>query len=78
MLVWQGIGAPANLPAEMISKIHAGLVNVMSLPDIRKRFQDLGAVPVCTSPKEFSVFVAAENERWAVLLKRMGIDRQQR
>lgn len=74
--VWQGIGAPSGTPKPIIDKIYAGLVAVMKMPDVRKRFIELGAEPHSSSPAEFDAFVKSENERWKGLLKQMGIERQ--
>jgi len=76
MTVWQGVGAPAKASPQIVAKLHDALMKVMAMPDVRKKLQDLGADPMCTTPQEFADQIKRENERWADLLKKMGIERQ--
>jgi tripartite-type tricarboxylate transporter receptor subunit TctC len=76
MLVWQGFGAPAKTPPGVIAKLHDALTKVMTMSDVREKLQILGADPMCTTPQEFGAYIKRENERWAHLIKKMGIERQ--
>jgi tripartite-type tricarboxylate transporter receptor subunit TctC len=64
-LQWRG-GARRNGPRDRAEaqccnqRRHAG-------PDIRSRFQTLGAVSKPNSPAEFAAFIAAEHRKWSEL-----------
>jgi tripartite-type tricarboxylate transporter receptor subunit TctC len=70
---WQGVFAPAGTPPDIIAKLYPMLLQVMESPDVRKRLGD-GGVEVVTSksPEAFAVFLRAETERWAQVVKDSG------
>lgn len=70
---WFGLAAPAGTPRPIIEKIHRETVRIMALPDVRKRFDDFGLLPVGNSPEEMAAVIAAETPRWARIIKETGI-----
>jgi tripartite-type tricarboxylate transporter receptor subunit TctC len=72
-ILWQGIGAPRNTPAEIIEKlnkeIHAALVD----PKSKTRLADLGAEPMSMTSADFGKFIADETEKWGKVIKFAGI-----
>jgi tripartite-type tricarboxylate transporter receptor subunit TctC len=45
----------------------------LALPDLRKRFDEMGIEPVGNSPAEFSAVISAELPKWAKLINEAGI-----
>jgi tripartite-type tricarboxylate transporter receptor subunit TctC len=43
------------------------------MPDIRKKFYDLGVVPVSNTPEQFATVIAAETAYWAKVVKDASI-----
>jgi tripartite-type tricarboxylate transporter receptor subunit TctC len=76
MTVWQGVGAPAKTPPDIVEKLYGALAKVMAEPDVRKKLTDLGADPMCTTPQEFAAEIKRQNLRWKDLLQKMGIPHQ--
>ena len=70
---WQGIGAPANTPREIIDKLNEGINASLADPKINARIADLGATVLAGSPAEFSKLIADETEKWAKVVKFAGI-----
>jgi tripartite-type tricarboxylate transporter receptor subunit TctC len=70
---WFGLMAPAGTPAAIIDKLHHETVRVLALPDIRKKFDELGLDPVGNSPAEFAALIKAEIPSWAKVIKDAGI-----
>ena len=68
-----GIGAPRGTPAEIVgmlnTAINAGFVD----PAVQARLAALGATPLPGSPGEFAALIARETERWALVIRRLGI-----
>ena len=62
---WNGLLAPAKTPAAVIARLHAELVRIVGLPDIRERFAAQAAEAVGSSPEQFRDYIAAEIKRWA-------------
>jgi tripartite-type tricarboxylate transporter receptor subunit TctC len=70
---WFGLAAPAGTPRPIIEKIHRETVRVMALPEVRKRFDDLGLLPVGNSPEDMAAVIAAETPSWAKIIREAGI-----
>ena len=61
---WFALLAPAGTPEPIIAKLHREAVRILALPDVRKRFDELGMVPMGTSPAQFAAAMAAEAPLW--------------
>jgi tripartite-type tricarboxylate transporter receptor subunit TctC len=70
---WFGIGAPKNVPAEIVEtlnrEINAGLADAK----LKDRLVGLGGTPMPMSPQEFRALIASETEKWAKVIKFAGI-----
>jgi tripartite-type tricarboxylate transporter receptor subunit TctC len=64
-----GIGAPANTPADIIAKLNDEVAATLAEPTIKARLEDLGGVEAPMSPAEFKKFIAAETEKWGKVIK---------
>jgi tripartite-type tricarboxylate transporter receptor subunit TctC len=62
---WQGIGAPANTPAEILDELHGEINAALADPAFEARLADLGAPAFSTSRNEFKKLIAADTEKWA-------------
>jgi tripartite-type tricarboxylate transporter receptor subunit TctC len=70
---WFGLMAPAGTPPTIIEKLHGETARILALPDVRKRFEDLGIEPIGNSPSEFAAIIKAEGRKWAKVIKEAGI-----
>ena len=71
---WQGVYVPAGTPAPIVNKLFAVVTKVMNDPEVTKRLNDNGVEVVTSkSPEEFAVFMKNENEKWAKVVKKVGI-----
>lgn len=70
---WQGIGAPKNVPRDIIERLNGEIVTALADPRIKARFGDLGGTPLTLSPTQFRGLIADETEKWAKLIKSTGI-----
>jgi len=68
-----GIVAPAGTPQAIIDKWNAAIVKMAADPDIRKKLDTLGFVPVANSPSEFAERIKSEMARWDKVVKTAGI-----
>jgi tripartite-type tricarboxylate transporter receptor subunit TctC len=66
---WQGIGAPKNTTAEIISALNNEIGAVVADPQVKARFVDIGVEPMSMTPVEFGKFIAEETEKWAKVVK---------
>lgn len=70
---WNGVLAPAGLPAAALARLHEGCVFALADPVVRQRLAGLGAVPLGTTPTDFSGFLARDRTAMAALVKDAGI-----
>jgi tripartite-type tricarboxylate transporter receptor subunit TctC len=70
---WYGIGAPRNTPVEVIEKLNKETNAGLAEPKIKARLADLGGAVLALSPAEFEKLIADDTEKWAKVIKFMGI-----
>ena len=69
---WAGFFAPKGTPPAIVSKVSGDLVEVMLMPDVQQKMQDLGSQLVPNSPAEFRKFVEDEIAKWSEAVKVSG------
>ena len=69
---WQGVFAPAGTPPDVVKRLNAEIVKILSMPDVKEKLIGLGAEPVGNSAEEFSAMVKAEVVKWADVVKKSG------
>lgn len=70
---WFGMGAPKNTPTEIIDKLNEAVNAGLTDTKIKQRLADLGGEPMPMTPAEFSKLVADETDKWARVIKLMGV-----
>ena len=66
---WQGIIAPAKVPADIVNKTYNEVRRIVALPDISEKLTSLGSRPQAKTPKEMGAWLASEKDRWAKIVK---------
>ncbi|MDI1272424.1 tripartite tricarboxylate transporter substrate binding protein [Polaromonas sp.] len=69
---WFGLFGPARMAPELAKRISDAARQAIAAPEVRRRLDAEGAVPVGNSPEEFSKFVQGEIQRWARVVKFSG------
>ncbi len=72
-LGWFGFMVPTGTPKAVIAKVHADTVKVLRNPDLIKRFNDIGMVPVGNSSQDFARDIKMESARWAKIIKERNL-----
>jgi tripartite-type tricarboxylate transporter receptor subunit TctC len=70
---WFAVFVPAATPKPVIAKLHAALTDAIKQPDVRARFEKMGAEPVGSTPDELAAHLAKESARWTKLIAERGI-----
>jgi len=71
---WQGLFLPRGAPRKIVDKLYAATVRVLERTEIRTRIAGAGGgVVISESPEAFTAFLASETERWAKLVKELGL-----
>ena len=66
---WYGFYAPANTSPDIVRRLHEESRRALSSPEIKDKLVKAGNEPVGSSPAEFLIFVRAEVEKWAKVVK---------
>ncbi len=69
---WFGLFGPANMSPALTQRVSDAVRQAVATPDVRRRLDNEGAVPVGNSSEEFAKFVQAEIVRWAKVVKFSG------
>jgi tripartite-type tricarboxylate transporter receptor subunit TctC len=73
-VTFNGIMAPAGTPRESIERLHAEIAAVLNGEELRKRFLERGIeLQPSRSADEFAVYIKAEVEKYAKLVREAGI-----
>jgi len=73
---WQGIGAPENTPADIVTRLNKAINAALADPDIKARLANLGAAPMPMSPAAFTNLIVAETKKWAKVIHEADIKLQ--
>ena len=73
---WVGMMAPAGVPAAIVKRLNDEANAVLRMPDVRRQLLEKGAEPVGGSPRDFEVMVGKDMEKWARLVKTIGLKPQ--
>jgi tripartite-type tricarboxylate transporter receptor subunit TctC len=74
--VWVGIGAPKNTPTEIVDQLNKEINAGLADPKIKSGLADLGGGAFSSSPADFSKLIAEDAEKWAKVIKFVGIQPQ--
>ncbi len=70
---WFGLMAPAPTPAAILAQLHGEIVRIVALPDIRKKFDDVGMAVIGNTPAEFAREIALQTPKWAKVIEQAGL-----
>jgi tripartite-type tricarboxylate transporter receptor subunit TctC len=73
IVVWWGLMAPTKTPPEIIDKLYRETARVLALPEVRKRFGELGCDVIGNTPQEFASVIKVEGPRWAKFIDKLGL-----
>jgi tripartite-type tricarboxylate transporter receptor subunit TctC len=70
---WYGIGAPKSTPDEIVDKLNTAINAALNDPKVKARLENLVSMPMPMTPTEAVKFTAAETNKWAELVKFVGL-----
>jgi tripartite-type tricarboxylate transporter receptor subunit TctC len=65
---WIGVLAPAGSAPAIVEKIAKDVIEVVLRPDVREKLIAQGAIPVGSSPAEFTALIAQDKARYARII----------
>jgi tripartite-type tricarboxylate transporter receptor subunit TctC len=70
---WFALMAPAGTPQPVIDKLHAEVVRILAMPDVRQKLSALGMEIVGNSPAELAAVIKTQMPQRAKLIKDAGV-----
>jgi tripartite-type tricarboxylate transporter receptor subunit TctC len=70
---WFAVFVPALTPKIAIEKLHAALSDAMKQPEIKAKFDSIGAEPIGSSPSALGAHLNEELVRWGQVIAERGI-----
>ena len=71
--VWFGILTVAGTPREVVQRLNAEIVKIITTPEVKERFGKAGVDVVAGTPEQFSEFLKSEVARWAKVVQDANI-----
>jgi tripartite-type tricarboxylate transporter receptor subunit TctC len=75
-ITWHTVQVPAGTPKPIVTRLHAELVKIVNLPDVKERFLSQGLTPVGSTPEQVRAHVKEESLEVARLVKHIGLQPQ--
>ena len=73
VFAFQGILAPAGLPAAITTRLNTDLNKALLNPAVVKRMNDFGMEALPGTPVQFRAMARAESKRWGEIIKAAGV-----
>ena len=70
---WQAVFAPAGTPKDIVDSLNGEIVAMLKTPEVQARITREGAIPVGSSPEQWSARFKNEVEKWAKVAKSAGL-----
>ena len=72
---WQGLVAPAGLPAAVVDRLNAEIAGLLAEPAVAERIRMVGNDPSPSSPDAFRARIAADIDKWTKVVDAAKIER---
>jgi tripartite-type tricarboxylate transporter receptor subunit TctC len=66
---WFGMGAPKNIPAEIVDKLNSEINAGLADPKLKARLADLVVEPMPMRPIQLGKFITDETEKWGKVIR---------
>ena len=73
---WNGLAAPKKTPKEVINKLNAAINAVVTQPDIRQKFLELGVTAKGNTPEQMLALLQRDIQWWREVIAQSNIEKQ--
>ena len=70
---WYAVVARSGTPQPVINLLSRELNLIMQSPEFKKRYDDIGAFTIGSTPEELGAFIKSESVKWTAVIKQVGI-----
>jgi tripartite-type tricarboxylate transporter receptor subunit TctC len=75
VLSWNGLGAPVKTPQPILDTLNKAVREVLAMPDVIKRYAELGITAEASSGGELRKRLASEIKKWSAVIDEAKIQR---
>jgi tripartite-type tricarboxylate transporter receptor subunit TctC len=72
IILYSGIMGPANIPRDVVKKIHDESTHMLSLPKVKETWASFGAAPVSMTPEQFTEHLRADIVKLGKMVEAAG------
>jgi tripartite-type tricarboxylate transporter receptor subunit TctC len=73
VIAWYGFLCPANTPRPVIDLLYRNVADILKEEPIRKRLEEMSAIPGGNSPAEFAMQIDLEIKKWKDVVAATGL-----
>jgi tripartite-type tricarboxylate transporter receptor subunit TctC len=70
---WNGMFLPAGTPQDVVAKLQKAVAESLQDEDVKKRFSDVGAQPIGSTPAQFADYLKKEDAKWGEVVRKGNI-----
>ena len=70
---WNGVFVPARTPADVMAKLQKAVAESLQDEEVKKRFHDVGAQPIGSTPAQFADYLKKEDAKWGEVVRKGNI-----
>ncbi len=73
---WTGLFAPHGMARANVEKLASACREVLALPSVKQKLDELASVALWTSPAETDAFIRGEFDKWGPVVRAAGVKRE--
>lgn len=73
---WNGLAVPVRTPKEVIARLNRDVQAALSLPDVKKKLQELNLTAHGSTPLQLAELLSFEVKRWGEVIQQAGVAKQ--
>ena len=70
---WWGMSGPKGVPPAIVARLNSEIGRIVQMPDVKQRYNDLGIMPLHTTPERMLETIRAEIPQMAKILAAIGL-----
>lgn len=74
VMSWYGLVARSGTPPEIVQRLSREIHDIVQAPAFKKRYDDIGAATVGSTPQELGRFIQSETVKWTAVVQQAGIE----
>jgi tripartite-type tricarboxylate transporter receptor subunit TctC len=73
VVTWNGIVVPARTPQPIVDALSREIMAAEQSPEFLERLAKIGVEPIVHTPDDFAKIIAADLDRWRVIIQDLGL-----